>query len=504
MPNWKIGKQARLGAFWTTSTNIGYWIVFTINSMVLARFLTPEEFGLMALANLTIVLVKHFFEFGLSYAFIQEKTVNQVDASTFFYLNLAINLLIWLAILAVSPFVAEYYDQPILATLLPVFGFGYVIDAFNRVPMAMKAREVDFRLNSIVGFIAAIVGAAVCIGMAVSGYGLWSMVADYLVNVAVNLLLVLLWYEWRPSLTFSMASAKRLMNYGKWMLFKSLLGYATKNLDFILVSRLIGLSALGFYERAFNLMRTPQRLITNSVGGVLFSAFARMQGEHERLRLAFRKVVVTISVLSYPLLFGMMILAEEFILLMYGDQWLATVTPLRIMCLTGLFFSIDPLLGSILTSSGFVKYTAYRQVVEVALLAVACYIGSFWGIAGVAWATVFLAVTMLVIMMQLLGRMSRIRWRDYLEPQYPAMIASAVMVGVLLAARAGWSAFFPYPPIPALVALTALGGIAYVATILNLTFAELDTIKDEIREGTNRGIAKAATILRCRKRVEPK
>ncbi|HQV33431.1 MAG TPA: lipopolysaccharide biosynthesis protein, partial [Calditrichia bacterium] len=411
MSNAKIGKLARTGAMWTTGTNIGFWVVFTITSMVLARYLSPEEFGLMALANLTLVFVHTLLEFGLSYAFIQEKEVDQTDASTFFYLQVGINILIWLGISLSAPFVAAYYQQPVLKTLLPIFGFGYVLDALSQVPMTMMARELNYKRNSLVRFAAAVVGSAVCIVMAVLGFGIWSMVADYLVNVGTVLLIVMFWYDWRPSLIFRMNSARRLLNFGKWMLLKSLLRYVAKNLDYILVSRILGLGALGYYERAFNLMRTPQRLISNAVGGVLFSSFSRIQEEHERLRLAFRKVMLTIAVVSYPILVGMMLLTEEFILVIYGDAWTATITPLRIMCLAGIFVSFDPLLSSVLTSAGFVKYSAYRQIFEVALLAVACYIGSFWGITGVAWATVVLSVAVVLIMMQLLKKMSRIGWR---------------------------------------------------------------------------------------------
>ncbi|MEL6820625.1 MAG: oligosaccharide flippase family protein [Calditrichota bacterium] len=156
MANKKIGKLAKIGALWTTGSRLGYYVIFIGTSIVLARILTPEEFGLMVVVNLTTVFVKHFFEFGLSYAFIQEKEVNQDDASTFFFMQLGLNVVIWLAVCAVAPFAADYYDQPQLVYFLPVNGFGYVIDSLNRVPMTMMARELDYRLNSMIGLIAAL------------------------------------------------------------------------------------------------------------------------------------------------------------------------------------------------------------------------------------------------------------------------------------------------------------------------------------------------------------
>ncbi|MFQ5632234.1 MAG: oligosaccharide flippase family protein, partial [bacterium] len=310
--------------------------------------------------------------------------------------------------------------------------------------------------------------------------------------------------HWTPKFTFDRKAGKELFHFGAMIFVRNLFRYGADNVDYFFVSKFIGAQALGLYEKAFILMRMPQKRITRSVNRVIFSTFSRIQDEPERIRKIFRKLVLAVSLLSYPLLTGLALVAQPFIAVLFGEKWLGVVLPLQIMCIAGILRSIDPFLNSTLTATGYVKSTVARRALEFVLLTITTFLGIQYGLAGVATAVGFSAVVVMIIMMKMITKVTKIQWRDYLWPQMPAIVTS---LGMLVAMYVSRSVLLQYvdPLGPVILAsLVAIGGLVYLSLHLIFRFKMVIELLAELR-GDSKNVTGALKkkFSRSEKKPEP-
>jgi len=286
--------------------------------------------------------------------------------------------------------------------------------------------------------------------------------------------------RWYPSFKVDFKASKDLFRFGGWVFFRDLCRYMANNVDYFFISRYLSTQALGFYTRAFDVMRLPQRRITRAVNSVLFAAFSRVQDQPEKVRAGFQKVVLAVSLVTYPILLGMMVTAPDFVHVVYGQKWVPMVIPLQIMCVAGILRSIDPFLNSVVTATGFVSHAAFRRFLEFGALTLATFIGVKHGIIGVSVAVVIVSVLVMFLMVSLLKRVGAAGWREYLGPQWPALSGSLIMVALMLGLRFLLERIPVPSPVVRLAAMTIVGIPSYLGFLLLVRPKRVTALYEEI------------------------
>jgi len=464
--NKSVGKLAKEGVFYTIIARLGNTFTQMLGSIFLARMLEPTDFGILQYGWLVIGFATKFGEFGFNMSLIQRnKKVQPEDVNTLFVLDLFFKVTLWIIVLIGTPYIAAFFKEPILKIFLPVFSFYIVLECFSTSPVTMLQREMNFKAYSQVLAIDRTVQLAGALTFAALGYGVWSLVIGEFCGLIWSSLRAIQLSGWRPRLQFDRETSKELFGYGNWVFLRNLFRYLSDNVDYLIIGRVLDAQQLGYYTKAFELMKTPRKRITRALSSVVFPAFARVQNQPERVKRGFEKLVLSVSLVAYPIQVIMLMAAPAFVYVVLGEKWAPTITCVQIMCVAGILRALDPFLNSVITTSGFVKRTALRRVIEFAILAVAVGIGVKWGINGVSTAVTITSIIVMFLMINLIRRVSLIGWREYLAPQWPAIVGSVFMAAAMWGVGAGLRNYLGEHSL-AMLLVSASAGVAVYAGVL--------------------------------------
>ena len=283
-----LKEQAISGVLWNSVGKLLGMGIEIIVGIILARILTPKEFGLIGTITVIITLSQVFINSGFSQALIRKQNCTQEDYSTAFFFNLAIGIIFFVILFLASGFISRFYNKPELKPLVQVLGIGLIISSFTLVQSAKLIRRIDFKLQTKISVIASIISGFIAVIMAVKGIGVWSLVVKTLFNQAINSILLWYWNRWKPDLVFSVASFKELFSFGSKLLLSGLIGTFFNNIYYIVIGKYFTAADLGFYTRAELFKNLPSQNISDIMTNVSYpvlSAFmpalASAAGRHE-------------------------------------------------------------------------------------------------------------------------------------------------------------------------------------------------------------------------------
>jgi O-antigen/teichoic acid export membrane protein len=270
---------------------------------------------------------------------------------------------------------------------------------------------------------------------------------------------------WRPRLRYRHSAMQDLYTFGAGMFVKNLLIYGTDKIDLMIIGKRLGPTALGFYEKAFHLMDIAVRELSNKMSMILFSAFSKIQDDQQKIRDAYNKVIMTLSLLCFPVFFGLILVAPAFIAVVFGEKWLPGAVPLQILCVAGILRMHLQVTSTIVNALGKVSAEIWRRAMALLLLGLGCWFGSFWGLAGAALSVAATTAILAVTMVSYLNRLTGLTWYDALRPQRPAFMASMLMAGAVFAYQ-HWSAgVFGHHSPALLFSSTIVGASVYVMAL---------------------------------------
>lgn len=360
------------GLFWKFGERMSAQLVTFIVSVILARLLSPQDYGNIALVTVFITIANVFVVSGFGSALIQKLEVDNIDYSSVFYVNIVFSCFIYLIIFIISPAVANFYASPILCPVLRVLGLRIPIAAINSVQQAYVSRNMLFKkffFSTLFGTLLS--GVVGCI-MAYMGYGIWALVAQYLVNTSVDT--VVLWFtvKWRPDFVFSIKRVKVLFSYGWKLLLSGLLDTGYTQLRSLVIGKKYTSSDLAYYNRG---QQYPQLVVTNintSISSVLFPAISKCQDDLSKVKSMTRRAIKISSYIMWPLMIGLGVVAEPLVSFMLTDKWLPCVPYLQIACFTYAFWPIHTAnleaLKAIGRSDIFLRLEIIKKIIGLLLL----------------------------------------------------------------------------------------------------------------------------------------
>ena len=327
------GKQIVSGMMWRFAEKMTAQSVSFIVSIVLARILMPDDYGVVAIVCVFTAIAEIFVTSGLGTALIQKKNATQVDFSTVFWCNLALSCVIYAVIFFAAPYIAAFYKLPLLTSVVRVLAIKIPINAFNSIQNAYVSRKMQFKKFFFATIIGTVASAIVGIYMAYNGFGVWALVAQILTNNVIDTIVLFLLIEWKPKLEFSFQNAKPLFDYGWKILATDLVGTMFNNLNAFIIGKKYSSADLAYYERG---KKFPD-MINNNVGAtlssVLFPAMSLSDGVDDIRRIR-RKSLKMMEYVMFPLMFGMFVVADKMILLLLTEKWLFAVPFVRISCIS--------------------------------------------------------------------------------------------------------------------------------------------------------------------------
>jgi len=361
-------------------------------SIILARLLSPEEFGTIALLYLFTGLASVFVDGGFSTALIQRQDINQTDESTVFWFNLSVGFIVALGMWAIAPAIAKFFKQPVLAPLAGLMAINVILSAFGSIHGTLLTKKLDFRTQMKAGGIATAISGGAAIVMAWHGLGVWALAVQTV--VATLFTTVLLWKlnSWRPDYEFSMTSVRKLFGFGGYILASGLLDITYNRLYTLLIGKLYGVQELGFYSRAEGTKQLPVGVLTAVLSRVAFPVFSAAISDIDQLRRGVQLSVRVMMLVNVPMMLVLMAIAEPLIQILFGDQWLPAVPILQILCFAGVFWPLHVINLNVLMAQGhsslFFRLEVLKKILGIGALAV----GAFYGVMGIAWSQVVFGV----------------------------------------------------------------------------------------------------------------
>jgi O-antigen/teichoic acid export membrane protein len=374
------------GLLWVAASQVGLQLARAVAAIAVARLLTPEEYGLAALALVFASLVLVFSDLALGAALVQRQNLTDLDRNTAFWVTVGTSVVFSVLGVALSGPLAALYGDSDAQPLLAVLSVSFVISAVSAPQLSLMLRDMDFKRVEVLPMVGALVGGAAGVALAATGAGAWAIIAQYVAGLTITSVLVWWRSPWRPGFSFSLASLRDLGGFSIYMLGHRLLYYVQTNGDRFLVGRFLGTSALGAYAIAFNTIIQPASKIGGPLQRVMSPAFCRIQEEPERIAAAWARVTRALAALTVPALGGLIVLAPDFVPVVLGSQWDAAIPVIQILAWVGIIQALQGLTVDVLMARDRTR-TIFRFSLVLSVCHVTAFsIGLEWGVVGVAAA----------------------------------------------------------------------------------------------------------------------
>lgn len=361
-------------------------------TIVLARILAPEDFGVIAILMLFIGVAGVFIDGGFSSALVQRQNTTQADESTAFFFNIAMGAVSGMMLCAAAPWIAAFFTQPVLQSLSYVMAFNLFVGSLGAIHTALLTKEMNFKTTAKVGTVSSVVGGALAIFMAGQGYGVWSLVGHTVASGLVTTVLLWVWHPWRPGWSFSVASLRSLFHFGGYEMASTLLDVFYSNLYSVLIGKMYSVRDVGLFARARNTQLMPVTLMLGIVQRVTYSAFSSVAEDKARLVRGLQQAQAIAMFINVPVTVGVIVLAEPLVLTLFGEQWRPCVPMLQVLGLGGILWPLSILNLNVLRAQGHSGLRLRIEVIKKAVAIILTVAASYYGIMAIAWAQVAVSV----------------------------------------------------------------------------------------------------------------
>jgi len=397
MPNDSLKKTTVKGVGWSFADNISSSGITFLVGLILARILTPKEYGLIGIITIFIAVFNSIVDSGFSNALIRKKEADNTDYNTVFIFNLLLSVVLFSILYVCAPLIADFFNQPELIPLTRVMGVIVIINAFAIIQRTLLVKKIDFRTQTKVSLIASISSGIVGIGMALSGLGVWSLVGQQITRQLLNTVFLWLFSRWRPVWQFSKTSFQSLFSFGWKLLVSGLIDTIWRELYLFIIGKFYTAESLGQYTRAQQFNSIFSSNLTAVVQRVSYPVLSSIQDENDRLREAYRKIIKTTMLASFTCMLGLAAIAKPMVLVLIGAKWLPSVAFLQIICFSGMLYPLQAINLNMLQVKGrsdlFLKLEIIKKTIMIGPVALGIFIGikwMLWGSVGTSFISYYL------------------------------------------------------------------------------------------------------------------
>lgn len=381
-----VKKTLVSGVVWNTIEKVVVKGTAFVIGIILARILSPSDYGLIGMLTIFLTLSNVFIESGFAKALIQNQECEDIDFSTAFVTNVSISILLYIILYFLAPVIALFYDEPSLTSITRVLSINFILGAFNIVHRAKLMAKVDFKSIAIINFIGTIVGGGIGVILAITGYGVWALVFQTIASTLAMMFLFPFFSRWRPSINFAKSNFIKLFNFGSKLLITGGVAAIVNNFTTIFIGRFYRSGALGYYTRAAQYSDLAATTINDVFNTVTFPVLSSLQNDEKYLVRIYRRILFYTALITFPILILLVLLAEPIVRIMLSDKWLPCVPLLQILCAARIITPISSINMNILNAIGRSDLYMKIDLSKIPFILLATLIAIPFGVEAIAWS----------------------------------------------------------------------------------------------------------------------
>lgn len=467
-----LKQQTKRGLYWNFFEQFSSYGIQFVIGIVMARMLSPEDYGITALPAVFISVAVIFANGAFGTALVRKPDLKEEDLSTAFLYSMGVGLLCYLALFCASPWIADFYHTPILKPLMRVTALAFLYGPLGTAQGVVMQRRLDFKTPAKISVVVRILGGIAGIGMAFAGYGVWALVMSSLVSGVIGVLITVSVVRWLPRTGWSRESFRYLWGFGNKMIGSQLLETLYNNITPIVIGKFYSPSDLGVYNRAANYARLPSQNVYALINGVTYPVLSKMQDDTERLSHTYRRMLKTIAFVVFPLMMGLSALARPVILVMITAKWEACILLLQLMCFSMMWYPIHALNLNVLLVKGesgkFLRLEVIKKVWGLGIMVLTLPLG----IVCFTAAGIVSSLFSLVVNTYYTGKIINVGFWRQMRDYLPTLLLSLVMFFVCLAIT------YVIPSLWMQIVVGSLTGAAlYLGGAYVFRFEELNDVK---------------------------
>lgn len=455
--------KTRTGIIWSFINQGGAQILNLIITFILARLVSPEEFGTIAMVTVFTGFAIRFVDFGFSASLIQKKEVSQNDINTVFFFNVVSGTVLTIFFFFLSPYIAEFYQVEILNVLTKALSIIFIITALTGVNKALITKDINFKLSSIIFLVALVLSSVLAIFFAYRGYGVWSILIKLVSQEVFTSILYFIFYPVNQKPILNKESFNSMFKMGRNVAGDSIINYWSRNADNLLIGKLLDGAALGVYSKAYAIMLLPLTNFSRVISRVMFPSFSLIQDNIPEIKRIYLNATKVIAFLTFPMMGGLAILSEEFVLTAFGKNWVEMIPLVSVLSILGASQSILSLNGVIYNSLGK-SYIAFRVSLVFGLLnVIGFYVGiKLNGLMGLVYIYTIIGVLGAIPNFYFAGRLINVSIFEMFKNLSNSFFLTIFMMLIIYFSKIYLSSL-NLLPVANLIILTVLGAVAYIS-----------------------------------------
>jgi O-antigen/teichoic acid export membrane protein len=462
-------------SFIDNSASLGLSFIFGI---ILARLLSPQEFGLIGMITIFIAIAGTFVNSGFGAALVRKQDCTQADYSTVFYFNLIIGLLFYLLLFFTAEEISKYFNEPLLKPMVRVLSLGIIINAFTLIQSIQLTKRIDFKLQTKVSIIAVVVSGCVGIGMAYTGYGVWSLIVKIILGYLLTFILLWYWNKWKTSLMFSVASFKELFSFGSKLLVSGLIDTIYTNIYYLIIGKYYTAVELGYYTRAEQFQSLPSSNIQGVIGRVSYPILTTIQDDIPRLREVYKKIIRSTMFITFVLMLGMAAVARPMVLTLIGEKWEPCVVYLQMLCFVGMLYPLHVLNLNMLNVQGRSDLFLRLEIIKKTLAVPVIVIAVICGIKAMILGMIFLSLIAYYLNSYWSGRLIGYSTLEQIKDILPSFMLAVIMSSIVFVE----GLLLPLSPFPLLIIQLITGAVLAFGLCEGFHFKDYLYIKSIVNE----------------------
>jgi O-antigen/teichoic acid export membrane protein len=465
--------------FWIVWSRGGIQLLSFLSTIMVARLLSPKDFGLMALAGIWTYAIALFAEMGFGAAIIKFPDLEEGELSACFWITVGVAIAGYLGLFIAAPMIAVWFSSPHLTNVLRVVGLGLPLEAFRVIPDGLLRQKLKLDKVSQAEFVAAAFTIPLVIGLAWAGVGVWALVAGVLVKPFIQGVVTFWFVRWCPCLKVYGSRLKEVLHFSLATLGARASYVIYQQADVFVFGKLFGAATVGFYSMAFQLAELPASKVSAAVNNLTFPIMAKLQTNPEAMRNSLVRIIRLVVCATLPMCIGMMLVADDLVRVTLGDKWMDAVPLLQVLCICSVVRSGNVLLPPVLRARNRADFLFYYHLTALGIMPLAFWGGAHWlGQIGVpmAWLVVypFLMIWMAREALKEIG----MAWKTFWTALWPMVFATFVMATAIIAVRLGIFVWWGETPLGRLV-LSLVVGVGSYSIVL---FGMGGPIRQEIKE----------------------
>ncbi len=466
-----LKQKTAKGVLWSAIEHFSVQIIQFVLGLIMARILSPHDYGLVGMILVFTAIAQTFVNSGFSSALIRKKNRVDVDYSTAFYFNVVVGIVAYFVLFLLAPFIADFYEEPLLESLTKVIAINVFINSLGIVQFAQFSIKVDFKTQAKATTTSVFVSGIVGIWMAYAGYGVWAIVWQSVLRNALNVLLLWFFSKWYPKLEFSWASFREMWSFGYKLLLSGLIDTLYNNIYQLVIGKVFSATDLGNYTRAKQFANFPSANFTGIIGRVTYPILSSIQDDDVRLERVYRKYLRLSAFIVFPLMVGLSALAEPLIISVLTEKWRAAIILLQIICFGMMWYPIHAINLNLLQVKGrsdlFLKLEIIKKIIGVTILCITVPIG----LVAMCIGGIFSSIFCLAVNTYYTGKLINVGFWLQMRDLLPTLLLSLAMGVVVFL-----SAMFISSNIVKLVVGVVVGVVFYIGVAYLFKMEELSDL----------------------------